>query len=201
VFTWEYRTFNGADKIFQAAQDLLPRTTVADVKLILPAPKVERPYSDLHYVQINLALNTDVAGASVVLNLVNTSSGLRIWTMHTAIENLHQFPELPNRDGHMIGDLSWHHQRAADHDFESHEPEVVIIGGGHKYVFRQCLVWMMLIYESGLMMAARFKALGVSALIIERNMRIGDNWRGRYEALSLHFPHWAGRWKRYASLF
>jgi len=45
---------------------------------------------------------------------------------------------------------------------------------------------------SGLMMAARFKALGVPALIIERNKRIGDNWRGRYEALSLHFPHWAG---------
>lgn len=41
------------------------------------------------------------------------------------------------------------------------------------------------------MMAARFKALGVPALIVERNSRIGDNWRGRYEALSLHFPHWA----------
>ena len=43
------------------------------------------------------------------------------------------------------------------------------------------------------MMAARFKALGVEALIVERNHRIGDNWRGRYEALSLHFPHWAGK--------
>lgn len=40
------------------------------------------------------------------------------------------------------------------------------------------------------MMAARLKALGVSSLIIERNARIGDNWRQRYEALSLHFPHW-----------
>lgn len=41
------------------------------------------------------------------------------------------------------------------------------------------------------MMAARLKALGVPALIVERNQRIGDNWRLRYEALSLHFPHWA----------
>jgi cation diffusion facilitator CzcD-associated flavoprotein CzcO len=42
------------------------------------------------------------------------------------------------------------------------------------------------------MTAARLKALGVNALIIERNSRIGDNWRGRYEALSLHLPHWGG---------
>lgn len=41
------------------------------------------------------------------------------------------------------------------------------------------------------MMAARLQAIGVSTLVIERNARIGDNWRNRYEALSLHFPHWA----------
>lgn len=50
-----------------------------------------------------------------------------------------------------------------------------------------------LIHCSGLMTAARLKALGVTALIIERNPRIGDNWRGRYEALSLHLPHWGGQ--------
>ena len=31
----------------------------------------------------------------------------------------------------------------------------------------------------------------MSSLVIERNQRVGDNWRGRYEALSLHLPHWA----------
>lgn len=56
--------------------------------------------------------------------------------------------------------------------------------------FAKC-VYADLITPSGLMMAARFKALGVDAVIIERNARIGDNWRNRYEALSLHFPHWA----------
>lgn len=28
--------------------------------------------------------------------------------------------------------------------------------------------------------------LGVKALVVEKNERIGDNWRGRYEALCLH---------------
>lgn len=43
------------------------------------------------------------------------------------------------------------------------------------------------------MMAARLKSLGVPTIIIEKNKHIGDNWRQRYEYLSLHFPHWAGQ--------
>lgn len=44
---------------------------------------------------------------------------------------------------------------------------------------------------SGIALAARLKALGVSHLIIERGDTIGEVWRKRYEYLSLHFPHWA----------
>jgi len=50
----------------------------------------------------------------------------------------------------------------------------LIVGGGH----------------SGLGVAARLKALGIPALVIEKNGRIGDNWRTRYEALCLHDPVW-----------
>lgn len=44
---------------------------------------------------------------------------------------------------------------------------------------------------SGLALAARLKALNVPTLIIEKEPVIGQVWRGRYEYLSLHFPHWA----------
>ena len=118
--------------MLRAASDLLPRTAVTSVEVAKPSPKVERPYPDLAYVQINLSLKTDIVGASIVANLVNTPAGLRIWTLQSAIESLNQFPELPNRDGHMIGDLSWHNQRLADHEFEDGDPEVVIVGGGQK---------------------------------------------------------------------
>lgn len=132
VYTWEYRTFNGAARILSAAKDLLPLTKTTKVELTDPSPKIERPYPELVYGRINLGLETDVVAASVVANLINTPTGLKIWTMHTAIEGLLQFPELPNRDGHMIGDLSWHNQRIVDHDFDQHDPQVVIVGGGHK---------------------------------------------------------------------
>ena len=39
-------------------------------------------------------------------------------------------------------------------------------------------------------MAARLKQLGVETLIVDRNPRIGDNWRNRYHQLVLHDSVW-----------
>ena len=55
-------------------------------------------------------------------------------------------------------------------EFLAHDPEVLIVGGG----------------QSGLEIAARLKLLGVPSLIIEKQARIGDQWRHRYAALCLH---------------
>lgn len=35
--------------------------------------------------------------------------------------------------------------------------------------------------QSGLALAARLKALGVSALIVDKSPQVGDSWRQRYE--------------------
>lgn len=59
-----------------------------------------------------------------------------------------------------------------DKEFESEDPAVVIIGAGH----------------NGLIIAARLRALGIPALVIESNARVGDNWRKRYTSLALHTP-------------
>lgn len=42
--------------------------------------------------------------------------------------------------------------------------------------------------QTGLQVAARFKQMGLRSLVIERNPRIGDNWRKRYPTLTLHTP-------------
>ncbi|EKM52189.1 uncharacterized protein PHACADRAFT_212761 [Phanerochaete carnosa HHB-10118-sp] len=57
------------------------------------------------------------------------------------------------------------------------DPHVVIIGAG------QC----------GLNTAARFRQMDISTLVIEKNARIGDNWRKRYKSLSLHTPDFYGQ--------
>jgi hypothetical protein len=41
-----------------------------------------------------------------------------------------------------------------------------------------------------LVAAARLKVLGVDTLVIDRQVRVGDNWRNRYHQLVLHDPVW-----------
>src|SRR5215471_7023146 len=50
------------------------------------------------------------------------------------------------------------------------DPAVLIVGGGH----------------AGLSIAARLKALNIDAVIVDSHARVGDNWRKRYHALTLH---------------
>ena len=131
AFTWDYRSFNTPANIKKAAKDLFPRTPTSNYKLIDPAPSIQRPYPDIAWLQIVYTFNTNLVGASGVLNLIKTKDGFKIWTLHTAIESLIGYPEIPNRDGHMIGNKSWHDQRIEDDNLELVEPEVIIIGGGH----------------------------------------------------------------------
>jgi cation diffusion facilitator CzcD-associated flavoprotein CzcO len=44
--------------------------------------------------------------------------------------------------------------------------------------------------QSGLASAARLKALGIKSLVVDREERVGDNWRTRYRHLVLHDPVW-----------
>jgi cation diffusion facilitator CzcD-associated flavoprotein CzcO len=54
--------------------------------------------------------------------------------------------------------------------FKDKDPDVLIIGGGH----------------TGLCVGARLERMGQSYLIVDRDKRVGDSWRVRYETLALH---------------
>ena len=45
--------------------------------------------------------------------------------------------------------------------------------------------------RAGLSTAARLRQLGVDTLVVDRNARVGDNWRNRYHSLVLHNEVWA----------
>lgn len=73
------------------------------------------------------------------------------------------------------GAKNWLELRKETVKFEKSDPTVLIIGGG----------------QNGLMLAARLGALGIPALIVEKNPEIGDNWANRYHNLVLHDPVFA----------
>lgn len=53
-------------------------------------------------------------------------------------------------------------------------PYVLIVGGG----------------QGGLALGARLEMQGVPYLIIDKHPKVGDQWRSRYKALTLHDPVW-----------
>ncbi|KWV53324.1 monooxygenase [Bradyrhizobium macuxiense] len=102
---------------------------------------------------------------------------LKAWTLLTALEELKGFEE---QQGHTrprgkaysrdFRGPNWLDLRKASADYADRDPDVLVVGGG----------------QAGLAIAARLKQLGVDALIVDREARVGDNWRKRYHALTLH---------------
>ncbi|KAI0055332.1 FAD/NAD(P)-binding domain-containing protein [Artomyces pyxidatus] len=178
AFTWDFRTFYGTPALRKFLQDRLETTGVSKLKLDAASVQLQKPYSDIAWIQAFFSFDTQAGTASGVLRLVPTANGE--WKAHavaTYLEALHGHPEL-------IGPLreqdpnhgKWHEKRRREIECEGPEeqPKVAIIGGG----------------QSGLEIAARLKYLGVKALIIEREPRVGNLWRKRYEALCLHDTVW-----------
>ncbi len=99
------------------------------------------------------------------------------WTLLTSLESLRGHEEETiaenaeepafERDFH---GPNWLDRRRDSSRYADREPAVLIVGGGH----------------AGITAAARLKALGIEALVVDRMTRIGDNWRKRYHGLKLH---------------
>ncbi|KAG9224371.1 hypothetical protein PLEOSDRAFT_1065723 [Pleurotus ostreatus PC15] len=174
--TWDFRTFAGREKIRTFLNDRLSVAEPHSFKLDTSSVGLQTPYPDLAWIQAFFSFDTGVGICSGIVRLVPTASeGWKAHAMFTNLEDLKGFPEktgplrnpAPNHG-------KWEADRRREVAFEDGEPTVLIVGGG----------------QSGLEVAARLKCLGVSALVVERNPRIGDNWRQRYEALCLHDPVW-----------
>jgi cation diffusion facilitator CzcD-associated flavoprotein CzcO len=65
---------------------------------------------------------------------------------------------------------NWFDVRQAAAEYADRDPAVLVVGGG----------------QAGLSAAASLTQLGIDTLIVDREPRIGDNWRKRYHALVLH---------------
>jgi putative flavoprotein involved in K+ transport len=105
----------------------------------------------------------------------------KAWTVLTTVDELKGFEEPlgPRRDmgvshGEQRARLSWLERRQQEREFTDSEPAVLVVGAG----------------QGGLTVAARLGQLGLDTLVVERNPRVGDNWRNRYRSLVLHDPVW-----------
>ncbi|KAB5571773.1 dimethylaniline monooxygenase [Coniochaeta sp. 2T2.1] len=116
--------------------------------------------------------DTDVGRGRGLVRLANTAVGE--WKAWVVFLNLEELNGHPRRIGLNRQPFHQKPEPILDGPDDEVEPTVVIIGAGH----------------CGLSLAACLQTLGVRALCIDRNKRVGDSWRNRYKSLKLHSPNW-----------
>lgn len=171
VLTWELRSFHRPEQISKFLEDRLD--LVGFEHVTFQSAQYQQVFPDMAWIVTRFLFETKIAKGSGVARLVLTKDGWKAIIVCTNLDDLKDFPEAigPNRN-FLPSHGKWADQRKREQEFADGDPEVLIIGGGH----------------SGLDIAARLKHLGISNLVIEKQARIGDNWRTRYEALCLHDP-------------
>ena len=181
ALSWSIQTVTGADAILNAlgryAPAAAPGGFAVDPDRAAPR-KVMR--AGTHAIEAIFKFETTVGRGSGIIRLIPDaadSNKLKAWTLLTELGEIKGHEEALglarprgqaySRDFRGPNGLDL---RTADADYADRDPAVLVIGGG----------------QAGLMIAARLKQLRVDTLIIDRETRIGDNWRKRYHALTLH---------------
>lgn len=182
ALTWDLRTFHGRESIEPMLADRLGDAGLSPLALD-GEPELVVVDDSTRWIEAVLSFETEVAHGRGVVRLVPDDDGSwRAWTLLTAMNELKDSEE--NRrerrptgvaHGDEQAEGTWLDRRWRELEFADREPQALVVGAG----------------QGGLSVAARLRQFGVDALAIERNPRLGDNWRNRYESLVLHDPVWA----------
>ncbi|MBR0758401.1 NAD(P)/FAD-dependent oxidoreductase [Bradyrhizobium jicamae] len=181
ALSWNIQTLNGIDTILSElpghAERAAPRTFRIDPDRAAPR-KVTR--AGTPSIEAIFRFETAAGRGHGIVRLIPDAADnnrLKAWTLLTALEELKGFEEQqghtrPRGQAHSrdFRGPNWLDQRKAAADYAERDPTVLVVGGG----------------QAGLAIAARLTQLGIDTLIIDREARVGDNWRKRYHALTLH---------------
>jgi hypothetical protein len=178
ALTWRIGTVGGAEGIVEELRAHVAKARPTNFRIDsdrTPPRHVTR--AGTSGIEAIFRFETALGRGSGVLRLTDGDQGLKAWTLLTALDELKGFeervgPARPSgeawsRDFRGPNWLDLRKQAAA---YDDREPAVLVVGGG----------------QAGLSIAARLTHLGVDTLIVDRWPRIGDNWRRRYHALTLH---------------
>ena len=181
ALTWRIRTVNGLDAILRELKAHVGRThpTGFGTDPHRTAPRyVTR--AGTNAIEAIFRFETAEGRGSGVLRLTpdaNDGNTLRAWTLLTALDEIKGFEEQVGRSrpkgtsySHNFRGPNWLDLRKSAAEYVERDPVVLVVGGG----------------QAGLSIAARLTQLQVDTLIVDRWQRIGDNWRNRYHALTLH---------------
>ena len=182
ALSWNIQTINGAERDPERVdKPCRPRGAPA-VSAIDPDRAAPRRVmrAGTNAIEAIFKFETAQGRGNGILRLIpdaDDGNRLKAWTLLTALDELKGFEEQQGsarpRGQSYSRDFrgpNWLDLRKAAQAYADRDPVVLVIGGG----------------QAGLSIAARLKQLQVDTLIVDREARIGDNWRNRYHALTLH---------------
>jgi cation diffusion facilitator CzcD-associated flavoprotein CzcO len=181
ALSWNLQTLNGAEAILKElpalARRAAPRNFQIDPDRAAPRRVTRAGTASIEAI---FRFETDVGRGHGILRLIPDAADgnqPKAWTLLTALEELKGFEEeqgntRPRGQAYSrdFRGPNWLDLRKASAEYADRDPTVLVVGGG----------------QAGLSIAARLKQLRVDTLIVDREARIGDNWRKRYHALTLH---------------
>jgi putative flavoprotein involved in K+ transport len=201
ALSWNIQTINGAAGILGELKARAPRMVPSGFA-VDPDRRAPRQVmrAGTSAIEAIFKFETAVGRGSGIIRLIPDAADgnrLKAWTLLTELGELKGFEEQLGVDRPRGNAYSrdfrgpnWLDLRNASAGYADRDPTVLVIGGG----------------QSGLCIAARLKQLNVDTLIIDREKRIGDNWRKRYHALTLHnqvqvnhlpYMHFPPNWPTY----
>ena len=178
ALTWRIQTVSGAGNIASElgkfSRHSKPKSFCVDPARTPPRVVTRAGTSCIEAI---FRFETADGPASGVVRLETDRDEPRAWTFLTALEDLKGHEERigehrPHGSAYSrdFGGPNWLDRRTEKQKFEREEPTVLVVGGG----------------QAGLSIGARLTQRGIDTLIVDRWPRVGDNWRRRYHALTLH---------------
>jgi cation diffusion facilitator CzcD-associated flavoprotein CzcO len=175
--SWHFATFSGREVV---VRELLARSLEVaaagfriDAALLAPRRAVVAGRE-----VIEAVIRFDTAngpGFGAIRLLASPGDEAKAWTISTSLD----FDRIcAARAGERastshvrdFAEADWLERRRERAAYADRDPDVLVVGGGH----------------TGISAAVEVQRLGLSTLIVDREERIGDNWRLRYRGLKLH---------------
>ncbi|KAK2755019.1 hypothetical protein FQN54_006547 [Arachnomyces sp. PD_36] len=183
---WDFHTVQNLDKIQEFVQRNQSQAQLSNFRLQDKGkyqPTVETPIEGLvTWIVSMFFFETKVGKGTGMLRLTPTEDGTwKAYVVYTSLQEIKGSEEplgarrAPGTKEDMPGGFNggnWYERRQRQREFLDEEPAVLVVGAG----------------QSGLNVGARLQSLGVSCLIVDKNERVGDNWRNRYRTLVTHDP-------------
>jgi cation diffusion facilitator CzcD-associated flavoprotein CzcO len=177
--SWQMATFSGsrklADELCRRTGEVRATRFEVDPELLFPRSAVVAGEEVIEAIFRFDTVNGPGVGVVRLLPSREADALPKAWTISTLLDvekisHARLRNDAPVSHERDFGKPSWLEQRRAEIGFEDREPDVLVVGGGH----------------AGISAAVELKRIGLDTLVVDKQERVGDNWRLRYNGLKLH---------------